>query len=89
MDPNVGFAKPFKGEGDPLVIETEISNLKKSFLKNYDIAFMELLNSMIRNANHKEFYKLKEFFLTHCDNLQELPKVFLFKSLFFLTKIDD
>jgi len=39
------------------------------------LPFIELLNAMIRHSNHKEFYKLKEFFLTHCDNLQELPKM--------------
>lgn len=78
MDPNQSspYSKPYRNDGgDSLVIETEISTLKKSFLKNYDAAFMDLLSSMIRYSNHKEFYKLKEFFLTHCDNLQELPKV--------------
>ncbi len=76
MDQNSSsFAKPFQNESDPLVVENEISSLKRAFLKNYDAAFIELLNAMIRHSNHKEFYKLKEFFLTHCENLQELPKV--------------
>jgi len=75
MEQNPSFTKPFRNEGDALIIDNEISNLKRAFLKNYDLAFMELLNAMIRHANHKEFYKLKEFFLTNCENLQELPKV--------------
>ena len=75
MDQNLGFTKPPRTENDPQAIESEISNLKKSFLKNYDTAFLELINSIIRLSNHKEFYKLKEFFLTHCDNLQEIPRV--------------